>query len=44
MSMVRFWFGAYDNTYEDFKGNTRYMMPLGKGAVLSYFRIEKLNV
>ena len=43
LSMVRFWFGTYYNINEDFKGHTRSMMPLGKGAVVSYFLNGKIK-
>jgi hypothetical protein len=44
LSQVKWWVDASYNTHEDCKGQTGAMMSLGKGAVVSFSRKQKLNV
>eukprot|EP00970_Alexandrium_tamarense_P015266 scaffold4923_cov115-Alexandrium_tamarense.AAC.1 len=44
LSVVKWWVDASYNIHEDCKGHTGAMMSLGKGAVMSFSRKQKLNV
>ena len=38
------WIDAPYNTHDDYRGNTGYMMSLGKGGILGFYMKQKLNV
>eukprot|EP00804_Cyclotella_cryptica_P008702 CCRYP_018543-RA/>CCRYP_018543-RA protein AED:0.42 eAED:0.42 QI:0/0/0/1/1/1/2/0/192 len=44
MSVICWWVNASYNTHHDCRGQTGAMMSLGKGAVMSFLRKQKLNV
>eukprot|EP00804_Cyclotella_cryptica_P021177 CCRYP_001489-RB/>CCRYP_001489-RB protein AED:0.45 eAED:0.38 QI:0/-1/0/1/-1/0/1/0/491 len=44
LNQVKWWVDASYNTHDDCKGQTGAMMSLGKGAVVSFSRKQKLNV
>ena len=44
MYIVRLWVNAFYNNHEHCKGHTGSMMSLGKVAVVSYSKKQKLNV
>eukprot|EP00804_Cyclotella_cryptica_P015947 CCRYP_019194-RD/>CCRYP_019194-RD protein AED:0.15 eAED:0.15 QI:0/-1/0/1/-1/1/1/0/395 len=44
MSVIRWWVDASYNAHHDCRGQTGAMMSLGKGAVMSFSRKQKLNV
>ena len=43
LNVVRWWVDALYGTYWDFRSHTRAMMSMGKGAILSFSRNQKLN-
>jgi hypothetical protein len=44
LEVIKWWVDASYNVHEDCRGQTGLMMSLGKGAVMSFSRKQKLNV
>jgi hypothetical protein len=43
LSVIKWWVDASDRTHMDCKGHSGYAMSLGKGAVVSYSKKQKIN-
>ena len=44
LGIIKWWVDASYNVHEDCRGQTGTMMTLGKGAVMSFSRKQKLNI